>query len=92
MQTYQFAHWLKGFMAGAGDSLSPEQAQEIGRYLAQVEPDPAEPEELRAKHWLEKRLTAIDSAPDEPRRLLLLQRLHRDLSGDFARAEPANDD
>jgi hypothetical protein len=92
MQTYQFAHWLKGFMAAIGDRLTTGQVETIAEHLAMVQPDPEEPGELQAKQWLEKRITGINEAPNAERQELLLKRLHRDLTNDFAKHEAANDD
>ncbi|MBV6632974.1 MAG: hypothetical protein KI792_08085 [Alphaproteobacteria bacterium] len=92
MKTYQFAHWLKGLMMGAGSELNRAQVDEIAKTLAHVDPDPDEPEEAKAKAWLEKRIKAIVDAPNEEREALLCKRLHRDLANDFAKHEAANDD
>ncbi|HCI45931.1 MAG TPA: hypothetical protein DFI00_01415 [Rhodospirillaceae bacterium] len=91
MQTYQFAHFLKGLLAGSGDTFNRGQFDELTRVFDHVQPDENEPEELKAHAWMTKRIKAINEAPNEEREALLLKRLHRDLSNDFAKHEPAND-
>ncbi|MEO0393457.1 MAG: hypothetical protein AAF213_09435 [Pseudomonadota bacterium] len=91
MQTYQFAHFLKGLLAGSGDQLNRAQFDEMVNVFNHVQPDQNEPEELEAHRWLTKRIKAIEDAPNKDRETLLLKRLHRDLTNDFEKHEAAND-
>ena len=59
MQTYQFAHFLKGLLAGSGDTFNRGQFDELTRVFDHVQPDENEPEELKAHAWMTKRIKAI---------------------------------